>query len=447
MEVLDAEWRSQLEAIRSETPIYEWLRNVPNADKEKARFIEERDTYCPDLKPEIDLRDNDKREAEFLDLQHRLLESDAPQVVKDAYIPRIQAKLLGVGMLKAAARNDVESFVAINDDLYGLPDKTVFDSLGNFFTQFAESMRHDPNNPEAKHSAQKAHDLLPASKSDLWWPAESDFVTVKEMFATFFDEMYLGIELPQLAQGEIVFEITRRVLANLGFDYEVVDQSEGVSTMSMNSKKRLVKIPRQQQYTRARLKGLLGHEVRIHIEEAEMGHLQPLQLLSEGLRNCTAAGEGKGVLVEQIAYDSLGTFMKTRRFFDIARRQYSIGLARGIDGNGERNFAEVFNIINALDEAWELTNPGTDITVAKQKAFNKTWELLLKRTLKGVSGRGAAYSKDKVYAEGNLKQWDLLLKHPEVYPHLNKGKYDLTIPEHVRILKAIGTIPEDLLAA
>ncbi|MDB5164970.1 MAG: Coiled-coil, partial [Candidatus Saccharibacteria bacterium] len=166
----------------------------------------------------------------------------------------------------------------------------------------------------------------------------------------------------------------------------------------------------------------------------------------KGLRGYLPAAEGRGLMVEQLAYDTWSEFMATRRFADVARRHLSIGLARGVDGAGERDFKQVFHIMHAIDKLWELVQTPTEPEQASTRAIDRTWELLTKRTLKGVVGTGAAYFKDKVYAEGNHAQLQLHLQHPEVKPYINKGSYDLTNADHRSILKRIGAIPVWLLA-
>ena len=119
-------------------------------------------------------------------------------------------------------------------------------------------------------------------------------------------------------------------------------------------------------------------------------------------------------------------------------------MSRGADGNGERDFKGVFEIINAIDRVWELANDPNHPTKAVVRAINRSWELLSQRTNKGPAGKGSAHFKDKVYLEGNINQWNLLLDHPNAYKYLNLGKYDLTKFEHVNILRELGLLPKNV---
>jgi len=214
---------------------------------------------------------------------------------------------------------------------------------------------------------------------------------------------------------------------------------------TIHSKKQL-KVSPLEEYTKNRFIGTIGHEVRVHIEERIKGDEQPLRILYSGLTKYLRGSEGKGVLTEQVVYPSIDEFLITRRFFDIARRYLSVGLIRGTDGNGERDFSEVFRIMNAVDLLWEVSLNPDDLEAASKKAVDRTWELLAMRTMRGwTGGKGAAALKDKVYLEGNLDQWRVLEKTPKIFPYLNLGKYDASNPGHLIVLKQIGTIPENVL--
>ena len=447
-EVLDEKEYLEYKQLETPTPVYKWLRTIPDIDRKKARFFSTGFGENPDLAPEIDVKETRARAWGYTALKNHIGESNADQVVKDAYIPVIDGKLNGMAMLAAAFNRDLDSFINTNVESYGEPNKQVFDSLCLYLSGMASNLLHEQPNTFVAEAAKQVLDLLPDTwaTADKIWPNETEFRKLKKIYRDFFDVMYEGIELPDEVTGQKAVPIIQKVLANLGYDYEVVAQDKGVSTMSVNQVTKQVKIPANEIYEAARLKGLLGHEIRVHVEETQYGERQPLMLLGRGLRNTTKAGEGKGVNVEMVAYDYSTEFLQTRRFFDIARRHVSIGLARGLDGNSARDFKDVYQIINALDRLWELThntNPENP-NVAIMKALDRTWELLTNRTLKGVVGKGAAYYKDKEYAEGRIIQGKLLARNPNLYPYLNLGHYDLANPEQVSILKRVGTLPVDL---
>lgn len=445
-EVLDQAEYQAYRQLESDTPVYSWLRRVPAIDNKKARFFSDGFSENPNLKPQLDSALNRARAWGYTALKDQIASGNADQVIKDAYIPAIESKLSGLAMLDAAANNDPDAFAEANIEAYGQPDKFIFDTLCAFARQLAEQNLHEPKSLYTTEAAKQVLDLLPDTFADTakLWPTPAQFRKAKKLFANFFDEMYQGVELPERASGQEVVNIIEQVLQNLNFDYSVQEQERGVNTMSASSVLQAVKVPLGEVYTDKRLKGLIAHEVRIHVEESKNGEKQPLMLLAKGLRGSAKAGEGKGVLVEQVAYDNAEEFLQTQRFFDIARRHISIGLALGLDGNGQRDFKEVFQIINALDRLWELSQDPDNPKRALTKALDRSWELLTKRTLKGMVGKGVAYYKDKIYAEGNREQLLMIIKNPEALPYLNKGHYDLTNAQHVSVLKKIGTLPTGL---
>jgi hypothetical protein len=257
--------------------------------------------------------------------------------------------------------------------------------------------------------------------------------------------MYEGIDLPQEISSAEAIPIIQKILNNLCFNgYKAVARDPGITTMATDNAKEIVKVPAGQIYERKRFKGLIAHEVGIHVEEAVNGKKQELILLADGLQGYISAGEGKGVLVEQLVFKKLADFLSTERFVDIARRYLAIGLSRGIDGNGVRDFKDVFEIINSLDRVWELAHDPDHPVKAVAQSISRSWELLSQRTNKGPAGKGSAHFKDKVYLEGNIRQWNLLLNHPNTYHYLNLGKYDLTQPEHVDILRQLGLLPKNV---
>jgi hypothetical protein len=214
--------------------------------------------------------------------------------------------------------------------------------------------------------------------------------------------------------------------------------------MSVSTSRELFRVPADKQYTAADQKRLLSHE-SVHIKEAEAGKGQRLRILGSGLRGGASAAEGKGVLVEQLTFPNWESYQASERFAGIAKRHLSIGLALGLDGEAPRDFKQVFTVIRAVNELLELIKAPENVAAARRRATDKTWTLLTQRTLKGVVGPGAAYFKDKTYAECNRDQWKLITAHPEAVPYMHKGVYDLSDPEHVRILKIAGTVPSSLL--
>ena len=97
--------------------------------------------------------------------------------------------------------------------------------------------------------------------------------------------------------------------------------------------------------------------------------------------------------------------------------------------------------MNALDSLWELIQNPDQPGSAGLHSVDRTWELLAMRTHRGYSHPGMAFLKDKLYLEGNLAQWNVLMRKPDLFPYLNLGKYDASNPDHIAVLCEANILP------
>lgn len=447
MEVLDEQWIDTYRGISRYPNLIDSKLRSKNAEDEKQAFLNNNFSANPNLKPTVDIDKLQQREDDLRSLADDIGSSNTAEVVKLAYIPRLGELALNLQMLRSSALGDTDGFIEANRKIYGEPNYETFSAVASYFVTFAEEQLDRAKRPEIRLAANELIQSLTLPNAVPFDPISANqFHELKALFGSIYEEALEGIQLPSEISGQVAFKVAEKVLNNLGYDYSVVPQNGRMSTMSVNHAKKQVKIPEHEVYTAERFKGLMGHEVNIHIAERINGETQPIQMLYSGLHRYLKAGEGKGVLTEQSAYDSYEDFLSTKRFFDLARRYLSIGLARGLDGGVKRDFKSVFNVINKIDFLWESKHNGGDTTDALRTSFDKTWELLAMRTLKGSSGSGAAAYKDMVYLLGVPEQANLVLSNPEAINYLNFGKYDLTKPNHRFILGEIGTVPSAVLA-
>lgn len=441
-EVLDARWIDDYRALSSYPSSVGSLLRSKNASRQKTAFIKDGFRTNPVLTPKVDNQKLATSQVALRLFREKIEDQEDERLVKDAYLPRLAELETHLSMLEASAKGDTAGFVKANVEAYGEPEKPIFNLILKFFHEYMGE-HLESSSPAVRAMALQLQASLPEpQKTRRVWPDETKFKKVRNLHQEFFEEILEGIELPEEFGSEVSFPATRKAIKNLGYDkYKVEAQAAGISTMAVDHDPARAKVPKDERYTRQRFIGLLGHEIKIHIAERLNGEQQPLQILYSGLEKYLRGSEGKGVLIEQIVYDSFEDFMATRRFFDIARRYLSVGLARGIDGNGERDFSEVFKIMNAIDQLDETIKDPTNLAAATVKSIDRTWELLAMRTMRGYTGRGAAAHRDKVYPEGNLDQWVTLARVPEVFPYLNVGKWDAHNKEHARILGGIGSVP------
>lgn len=444
-EALDARWFGDyVELSRLANNVDTALRS-PQATAQREQFAASGTLQNPDLRPEVDPEYVNEQCQRLQALADQIDEYGPEPVVRGAYLPRISELIANLRMLRASATGDTESFIQANSEVFGEPDPVILGGLFRFFHVQADESLQSPHS-SVRDAARRVQDVLPDGQemSDLWIP-QSAFVQVKAFYADFFDTLMHDISLPDTFGKEVSFPAARQAMRNMGFDYEVVPQKAGVTTMSVNHEDEQFKIPEDARYAAIRFTALLGHELRVHIEERVQGELQPLHLLCSGLRGALRGSEAKGIIPEEVLYDSLEAFMGTPRFAALAQRYVAIGLARGVDGNGPRDFVEVFSIMNAVSELAEITAEPKDVAAAQHCAFNKTWQLLANRTLRGWTGRGAAAVKDSVYIPGNAEALRTLAANPHIFPYLHIGKYDIAQDNHWDALREIGSVPTDLI--
>jgi hypothetical protein len=317
-----------------------------------------------------------------------------------------------------------------------------------FIGSWALGQLEDSRKPHVKGAARQVLDVLPqtTAATDVWLSAE-EHATLQSLFGNFLGNITDGVDLPDVLKGEATFTAASQILRNLGYPYTAVPQQPGSSFMEVKHAAQELRLPVDASYTRERFVALMGHEVGVHIEERMRGDEQPLRLLADGLAKYIRAGEGKGTLVEQVSYPTIEDFQAPPRFISVAQRCLAVGLARGVDGNGPRNLREVFQIVNAIDYLKKVAATPEDKDGALTRSRQLTWSSLAGRIMRGSTGRGAVRIREKEYIEGSVVQGRLLLSNPDVYPYLNLGKYDLTQPDHVGVLRAVGTLPHNLVIA
>lgn len=448
-EVLDADWIDDYRKWSSYPNLIEPKLRSDGAANQRELFINSEFQINPSILPEVDRDKIAKHDAALSRLSDHIGEQEEQAVVRDAYLPRIAELRNNLVILTASADGDTDTFVHANVTEYGEPRAEVVGATLSFFHDFINTQISEGVTPLVRKAARRAQDTLPAAEqTGMGFGVEAtDFEQVQGLYSDFYGAILEGISIPAEIKGYEALTSAQKALDNIGLPYRAVPQREGVSTMSIDHPTQQLRIPLTEVYTRKRFIGLLGHEGRIHIEERLNGEKQPLKIMFSGLAQYLRGSEGKGVMSEQVLYSSMEEFMGTKRFFDIARRYLSIGLARGVDGGGPRDFKEVFSIMNNLDFLWELRADPENPDTAIQKAIDRTWELLAMRTMRGWTGRGAASFKDKIYLEGNIDQWQLLGQSPGIFPYLNLGKYDASNPEHIVIMEKIGALPHGVVGS
>ncbi len=451
-EALDEELFSKLEKAYFED--YELLGGDAIRREEERKRLERGEIEQPVLHyPKL-------QEFDFVDHENQLLvlkdEAAKHKVVEvgQAYVWRVNELLAQLRMLKASSdidrvqerlqelgtsgdaaereRLQVERarldnrFYHYSTFIYGNPSRKVYEYDKATVQREARDAEHsgDAKRIDAVRALAK---LVP----DLFAPASAPtFGRVEASDAK--DSTIIGAEAARR-----MFDEARQ---KLGLDdwKIVIDETGKVVNISASQKKKQVTIPRDDRLsvrrfplTETRVRALIAHELGTHALRRKLGENSRLKLLGLGLDRYIKGEEGLATFREH-HIDHQGDFSRVDPHL-------AISLAVGLDGT-KRNFKEVYDGM-----ALYYTMIGAD------SPPELAWRQCV-RTFRGTSGttRGAVYTKDIVYREGNVEAWERLRKgfndiaaiteELGVDNPLLVGKYDQTNPRHVHLVGRIDAL-------
>lgn len=365
--------------------------------------------------------DFENREEALLKLKSEILEKETNEVVKKVYGWRINEKLAQIRMLKSAKNGNDRRFSRYSKFIYGAPEKDIH--FQNLLTLKREM--------ESKKEAADEITLLAIKRIE----EALDFGVVENIEKkNVFDKKEAEEETGdvELSANEIRASFIE-TLSEYGVNgWEVVIERD-ITGISVSQEKNKIRIPENRKLSELKLKGLIAHEIGTHVLRREKGERSKLKLLGLGLDRYLKGEEGVSTYREQkvVGGEDFAGF----------EGHFAISLATGIDGK-KRDFREVFNIMRDYffikskfkdrDKAWES---------AKTSAWNRCV-----RTFRGTSceEKGACFTRDIVYREGNIGIWDLVNKNSGEVRRFSVGKYDPTNQRHIWIMDQLGISDEDL---
>ena len=428
-------------------PIYDQLLPPQEViETAKETFFASGRTENPDLRPlGVDLEDLTRQEIDWVDFKYRLAETEMAEPVKQAYLWRTNEEIAKCRMVHYSVMGDMRRFRRYNEFIYNRPDPEIYKATTDWFRHQASELT-DHEVPEVREAAEQVLGLVPdldGNRTDLM-PSPEVFELIKEQHfkeGGYFALVLAGVNLPEGTKVplEVGDPALIRVLNNIQSGYSLAD-ARG-SAWSADHINRVLSRPATYNMPYTRFLGLpVGHEVR-HIVERQNGLRQPIRLLGGGLDRYESGNEGRAVIGEQVPYKSFEQFAKQLRWQDIMRRHFAISLAAGAVGE-PRSFSETFRIVNAVDRLWQRSKKPEDIGIADERADKRTWDLMATKVFKGTDGSGgAAYLKDKLYLEGNVRCWKVAETNPELIGLGDRGKFDITEPRHIAINQALGVLP------
>lgn len=429
---LDSTWYERYIAIsRTVGETYELLEPTPELLAARyTDFVQSDYSLNPDLTTDKPQRESlSQARAQALQLQADIQHSESRSLIRESYLPAIDALLDNISLIIAGATGDTRTYRSTCERLYGQPNHDIFAAACAWIRADALATSVDGSS----HLATLRHNVLAALPSvdadySVLIPSEQVFADVRQHHTEYYRQLFglKGFPVEPYIDEATGNEICRRVLTNIGSDY-VLAPSDNNLWAILPSRKRVV-YPSGYRLDRDEFVGIVCHEIGSHVLEAVNGASSPLLLLGAGLAGYERGNEGRAFLREQIVYDHERTFLRQFSWEYIILLHVATSLAAGAYHH-PHSFSELYHTLYHLYYFWrERRMPHA----TNNEAFTRdeAWYLAV-RILKGTPGNGsAAYLKDSVYLEGNVRCWQLAAEDPSSILLGDQGKFDPTNPSH-----------------
>jgi hypothetical protein len=433
---LDTQWYRQLAPLSVE--VLQYLKSDLKGLHDQKQLFLAGDIANPFFDySHIELGELYLKKEGLLSLQKEIVRHEHNGIIRDLYTAKIDEYLANITLLQSAygactdqsaVEAHIKSFDEANDFLYGKPDRAIFN--GTLY-RLRLKLRSVPEAVKVLHA--QHYERLSSLVYDL--PAKKPLYR----FAIEKAQRPVREEIYDIAE---VIALFQSALAERGLSPKwnvEVDQTGHLETFSVIGHKRVIKIPGQEffdrakkrgdAYTRTRIQGLIAHEVETHVVRRRNGRTSSLRLLGAGLDRYRKGDEGIATFRSQQARRS--------RSFAGFLGHLSVGLAYGLEPNGtKKNFAELYEVLLS----YFLVVGGYELVRSKDKAWHMCWRIFRGTT---CSVPGVVFSKDALYREGNILIHQLLSAYPEAEQDFNVGNFDPTKKTHVRALCTLGLLAED----
>jgi hypothetical protein len=448
-QTLDEKWYSEFEKIGS-TAAVEYLKtNKAGEEEQKKKFLENEIGNPAFSYPAIKIDDIAAKEKALLELKSKILAEEPNEVIRKAYQWKINAKLAELRMIACAGATAnpettpkekaglLHRFSRYSEFIFGAPDKEVFAFSIDSLKKTAEGLESSED-PQIARAANDFMLALPVNKIEYTPPAEPTPELIARVEKETLREVGKMIDLPERSEkftAEEIKPVIEDILAALeAKGWTAVIENQPI--FSISQAKRQVKIPVKANHTRERLQALIAHEIGTHVVRRLNGERSKFKLLGLGLDRYDQGEEGVTTIREQ----------SIQKKFDQnpwLERHLAIGLAAGLDGT-PHDFREVFGVMQKYHYMLSLKS-GKNPAKAKVEADQKAWDRCV-RTFRGTDckTKGVCFTKDIIYAQGNIAVWDVIGKNPDELMRLSIGKYDPSNPRHLWILNQLGITEKDL---
>lgn len=467
---LDEEWFAEYKRIASFEAYQFWGGDPEKRKNEKDKFFASGESVNPDFdypklnaeqleemeqnlrafkKKILEPEDLDFKERQYLKAQKlgntgvELTEEEKKhQPLQRLYRWRINEKIAEVLLLKAAANKEMEKYKLGSEYVFGNPSPEVFAYTTQRMQERARQASTQQDNPILQQAAQEFLQVIPAmdsTYSSLQFPSQE---IAQEALAKTREEMsdLLTIPFPedltqQMKPEEIkpIFEEALQLLKADGWKVAILPNARA---FGISQAKETAQVAGLSTPTVQRIKELVVHELGTHVRRRLNGERSRLKLLSLGLDRYDQGEEGVATFTEQ-------SVKASAKEFEGLNLHFAISLIMGLDGK-KRDFAETFAIMKKY-YYFDFLSKGMDEQEASAKAAEEAYNIC-SRVKGGTSpeAKGVAFTKDVLYALGNVGVWEVVGKKPEQIAKLYIGKYDPANSRHIEMLTKLGILDEEL---
>lgn len=334
---------------------------------------------------------------------------------------------------------EVQRLQTATNELYGVPEEGDFFAIIAAERQQAVVLLEKPDlRPEHRELVEDFLRLMPEAPdgfdgSALYRPdaetMEHYHQVITETFAPILQEVSLDDETKY--DPDAMTHAFSGALAALGIEGWTSQLKPDSSVISTNQEDKVIYVGENRSPASGKsLRGLLLHEVGIHVYRRVLGEQTPNPLLwNLGLRGYYPNEEGLGKIVEQALHKEPSTA-------GLAHYK-NIGLSLGLDGQ-PRDFREVFEIewrqqiVAMMSEGKTPTQQ--DIKDAQEVAYNRVY-----RVKRGMPThvKGATYTKDLAYYNGSIQMWRYLAEadlDTDGFRKILTGKFDPLREDHWEVV-------------
>lgn len=333
-------------------------------------------------------------------------------------------------LLKSAQNGRDYAFFEASKGIYGTPKKEIFDVVMQSILGQCAAATARISHPFLTHAVERLESM------------NSDSTILNEDEAALIFERAPNRNPRGLTAQEIKF------LVEDSFDHysitewkAVIDEPGKRVTFNTNQGEKIIYIPsdedlkrRKTGMSRVQACALIAHEVGTHVVRRERGEASRLGLLGRGLAGYLRGEEGIATYMQQKIEGRHGVFGEIGYFV--------VSVALGLDGE-PRTFRETYEVVFAyyvlqgfIKSLREGTPPDPDHILEDAKRF--AWARCI-RVYRGTTGltAGAAFTRDIVYAEGNIAIWELVANDPTIEETFFVGKHNPANPAHISILEEL----------